>query len=414
MDRPLEQKEKRLAALKKSIKWILFLGILILGFVYLKNRFKPEVDPKKLFIATVEEGSIIQTLSASGTVVPAYEYTINAPVITEIKHIFLTNGAKVKPGSKILELDQEYTKLEYEKLKDELMLRKNNINKLKLLFDKELKDLDVQNQIKALRINETDALLKSQIRLKNIGGAAAEEVEKIKIQLDIMALEKKMLENDLQYKRTVNVVEKQNLELEYGIQAKKLQELQRKLTETTVTAEQEGVITWINENIGKTVQPGEPLVRIANLNQYRVEAVTSDRNMSYVKPGTLVRVRINQKDMNGTISHILPAIDNNTLKFHVTLEDPSSEILRPNQKTEVFIITDEKMNTLKLKTGPGINAAKTQYVYVVKNNFATKTKIEKGISNPDFVEIISPLKPGDQVIISDTEKFNHLTQFSIK
>ncbi|HMP31683.1 MAG TPA: HlyD family efflux transporter periplasmic adaptor subunit, partial [Saprospiraceae bacterium] len=301
MDRTLSNAEIKSTRLRGLIKVVLVILVVSIASWLLINRIKPQVAEKDLYTATVESGDIVQTLTASGTVMPSFEYTINAPVVTEIKKIYQTNGALVEKGSTILELDQEYTALEFEKLKDELSLRKNNIEKLKLQFEKELRDLDFQNQIKALQINETDAQIKSQIRLKNVGGAAAEDIEKVKLQLNIMEIEKKALENELSFKKKLNMVESENLQLEYGIQTKRLSELRRKLTETTVRAEQSGVITWINEDLGKTVQIGEPLVRIADLKRYRVEAVTSDRNMQWLKVGTVVRVRINNLDLNGII-----------------------------------------------------------------------------------------------------------------
>jgi HlyD family secretion protein len=414
MDKPLDSKEIRNKKIKQLATWSISIGLILIVCFYALKRLAPKAKSKEIFLATVEKGDMMQTLTASGTIIPAFEYTINAPVVTEIKSIILTNGALVEAGSKILELDQEYTTLEYEKLKDELLLKKNNIEKLKLQFDKELKDLDLQNQIKGLQINETDAQIKSQTRLKNVGGAAAEDIEKVKLQLDIMEIEKKVLENELTYKRKINVVEKDNLELEYGIQVKRLTELRRKLSETTVTADKSGVITWINENIGKTVQVGEPLVRIADLESYRVEAVTSERNIQWLKVGTPVRIRVNNIDLNGTISHTLPSIENNTVKFHIVLEKPDHEALRPNQRTDVHIITSEKNNTLRLKIGPGVTSGISQDFFVVKNGIATKVKVNKGMNNPDYVEILSGLQEGEQVIISNTEKYKNLSQFKIE
>lgn len=414
MDKLIDAKTKRQARLRKwGIRGsvLLLLGLLLLVLI---RYLAPKVDENSLYFGTVEEGDMVQTLTATGTVVPAFEYTINAPVVTEIKRIHHSNGALVEPGDVILELDQEYTALEYEKMQDELLLRENNLAKLRLQFDKELGDLELQNQIKGLQIHESDAQLQSQIRLEKVGGAAAEEIEAAKIQLQIMNLEKSMLEMDLAYKRKVNLVEKQSLELEYGIQQKRLAELRRKLNETTVTAEAHGVITWINEDIGKTVQVGEPLVRIANLQQYRVEAVTSDRNLSWLKTGTPVRVRINQQDLNGFISHTLPSIENNTVRFHVSLEEPAHEALRPNQRTEVFIVTGERLNTRRLRMGPAITAGSSQDLFVVRDDMAVKVRVEKGLNNPDYVEILDPLQPGDRVILSDTKKFEHLSQFKLQ
>lgn len=414
MDRQISQEEQKSARIKKISYWVIGFIITAIIFWAYQKLLTRSVDFKDIYTATIELGDMDQTLTASGTVIPAYERVINAPVVTEITKIHLTNGAEVVPGSKILELDQEFTRLEYDKLNDELSLRKNNIDKLKLLYDKELRELDLKNQIKGLEINEMDAQLKSQIRLKNVGGAAEEDIEKVKLKLSIMAIEKKMLENELTYRKSHNIVEKQNLGLEYEIQVKRLAELKRKLSETTVHSDTKGVITWINENIGKTVQIGEPLVRIADLQNYRVEAVTSDRNSEKLKPGAQVRVRINNQDLFGTITHTLPTVENNTIKFHIALEDAANKLLRPNLKTDVYIITDKKSQVKKLKIGPAINGAPTQDMFVVQNGTAKKVSVNKGIINSQYVEILDPLQVGDQIIISDTKNFDHLSQFEIK
>ena len=406
MDRPIEKSEIQKRKYFQYSKWILISTLVIVALILGIQKLGPKTAFKDITIATVERGDVLQTLTASGTVIPALEYTINSPVVTEIKKIYLSNGSTVEPGTKILELDQEYTALEYEKLNDELLLRKNNIDKLKLQFDKELKDIGYQFQIKGLQINETDAQIQSQIRLKNVGGAAAEDIEKAKLQLSIMEIEKNLLENDLNYRKKLNVIEKSNLELEYGIQTKRLSELRRKLIETTVKADKSGVITWINEDLGKTVLVGEPLVRIADLKRFRVEALTSERNMPWLKVGTPVKVRINQKDLNGTISHTLPTIENNTIKFHVSLEQPDHEILRPNQRVDVYIITAESLETTRLKNGPANTSGSKQDMFVVHNGIGQKVQVTKGLTNPDFVEILSGLEVGDQVIISDTKKMD--------
>ena len=44
---------------------------------------------------------------------------------------------------------------------------------------------------------------------------------------------------------------------------------------------------------------------------------------------------------------------------------------------------------------------------------AVKQNIKKGISNSDYVEIISNAKPGDKIIISETEDYKHLDEFTL-
>jgi len=224
-----------------------------------------------------------------------------------------------------------------------------------------------------------------------------------------------MLQNELDYRKSVNVNEKRGLELEYKIQEKRLAELKRKLRETNVKAPQSGVITFINEDLGRKVQEGETLVKIANLEKFRVEASSSDRNSSKIQLGMPVRVRINNQNLKGTISNILPAVENNTIKFNIALEDPSADVLRPNIRAEIFIITDSKKNILRVKNGPAFRGASSQYVYVVEGEMAVRRRVTKGLQSSDWVEVVSNLSEGENVIISDLKNHDadHLEEFKI-
>lgn len=413
MDRQISKKEQTKTRKKQLGRGIIIFLLICISLYALRNYLKKEVSQGELHIVKVERGDIQNTLLASGKVVAAFERQINAPVSTEIESVLLSNGATVKRGELILELDQEYTRLEYEKLFDALELKKNNISKLKLAFDKDLLDLQYRDEIKSLELEKQEAQLVDQRRLEQIGGSTAEEVERLSLQLKVGKIEKKILENELLYKRNVNVSEKRNLELEYQIQHKSLKELKRKLEETNVKAPISGVITWINEDLGKTVDKGEALVRIADLNKFRVEARCSDRYAEKINIGQEVQVKIGKRKLKGKVDRILPEVVNNTITFLVVLENSDDSGLRPNLQTEVFLVTDTKRDIIKVKKGAVFVGATRQDVFVVRDGIAYKTPIEKGLSNSKYIEIKSGLKPGDHVIISKIDEFDHLDQFKI-
>lgn len=413
MDREISKSEQSKGKLKSYLPAMLIVATLALAYYFLKDKVRKTGKSSDFHIVTVERGNIRSTLTAAGLVIAASERVINSPVSTEIKDVKLSSGAAVKKGDLILSLDQEFTALAYESLNDELSLRRNNIDKLKLQFDKDLRDLDYQDQIKALQLSELKAQLGDQERLLKIGGATEEEVEAAKLQLSISEIEKKVLENELQFKRQVNQTDKNNLQLEYDIQLKKLKQLKRKLNETQVRSTGDGVITWINEDIGKTVAEGEPLVRIANLNRFEVEATTADRNSKDLLVGLPVEVRINKVKMMGTISRILPEIVNNTIKFYIALDEDNHESLRPSLRTEVFVIKDEKENVVRAKRGNALTGPSSQYVYKVEGSTAIKTRITKGLVSSDYFEIIDGLSVGDKLIISETEEYEHMDEFEI-
>jgi len=414
MDREISQKDQSKNTFKKILPVVLIFGTIAVGYYFLKTTLQKTGKSADFHIVQVERGNIKQTLSAAGTVIAATERVINSPVSTEIESVLLSTGTDVKKGDLILKLDKEYTSLEYEKLQDELSLRRNNIDKLKLQFDKDLRDLDYQDQIKALQLSELRTQVADQKRLLDIGGATAEEVEGATLQLSIAEIEKKVIENELEYKRSVNTTDKKGLQLEIDIQVKRLRELKRKLGETQVTAPQAGVITWINEDIGKTVAEGEPLVKIANLNKFKIEATTSDRNSGQLQIGLPVEVRIGKDKIKGQISRILPEIINNTVKFYVSLEDEGNDKLRPNLRTEINIIAGESNDVLRAKRGTGLKGTSAQYLYKVVGNEAIKVSVRKGMTSSEYFEIKDGLNEGDKLIVSETKAYEHMDSFIIE
>ena len=415
MDKPISNTEIRKNKLAGAIKYLVGIGLIVGAFFVFRNLLKTEIKTNDFRVVRVERGSIENAISATGQILPSFEQQVNSPINTEIKKVLLMSGTAVKQGDVIMTLDKEYIRLEHESLKDQLELRNNNVTRLKFEFDKNIKDLDYENQIKELELASLAAKLEDVKHLKSIGGATRPEVEQAELNLQIAQLEKKKLENDLEFRKKVVGNDRRNLELEVMMQEKKLTELSRKLKETSVIAPRTGVITWVNENIGKKVTEGEALARIADLESYRVEASCSDRYSNRVKIGQPVKVRINRKDLAGTISSILPSVANNTIEFLVALEDTSHKDLRPNMRVEVFIISDKKEDVLRVANGAAFKGGVTQDLFVIQGDKAVKKKINVGLTNADFVEITQgDIKEGDLVILSDMESYDHLDIIELK
>ncbi len=409
MDTPISSLEKRKYNLRQWFKYLFILALIIAGIFLLRNLLKTEVKKEDFIFAYVERGDMENTISASGMVIPSFEQQINAPVSTEIKQIHLNSGTRVEPNDLILSLDDEYINLEFASLKDQLELKKNNITKLKLEYHKDLKELDYEDQIKGLRLSSLEASLTDMQRLKTIGSATQEEVEQAALNVQIEKLEKKKLENQLNFRKKVISSDERNLELEVLIQDKKLRELSRKLQETAVRAPRGGVITWVNENIGQKVNEGDPLVRIANLESFRIEATCSDRYSNLIKVGMPVKVRVNRTMIEGVINSILPAVENNTIAFVVLLNESNHQDLRPNMRVEVFIISDKKEDVVKVRNGSAFTGGVEQEVFVVEGSKAIKRKVKIGLTNTEFVELRGEnIQPGEQIIISDMQDFIHL------
>lgn len=414
MDREITIGNQNANKRKKWLRYLLVIGGIAVALYALRYFLQPTIKESSFVTATVKRGNIENTISASGLVVAAFEEQVNAPITTQIKEVYLPSGTEVKKGDRILELNQDYIKLQFQSIQDRLELRKNNITKLKLEYDKNLNDLDYDNQIKGLQIAGMKADLQDAQRLQKIGGATQEEVEKAELELQIAELEKKKLDNELAYRKSVIGSDRRNLELELMIEEKELRELRQKLNKTTVTAPRAGVVTWVNEDIGKQVNEGDPLARIADLGRFRIEASASDRYSDDIQVGLPVRVRAGKVNLAGTIASILPTVANNTIEFIIELNEANKEALKPNMRVEVFIISGKKEDVLLVKNGPGFRGGTEQYVFSIQGEQAFRRNVQLGLTNRDFVEITGgEIREGDLLIISDMKDYEHLAEVQL-
>ncbi|MEO0779758.1 MAG: efflux RND transporter periplasmic adaptor subunit [Bacteroidota bacterium] len=392
---------------------LLVIGILLAAYGF-AHFLQATAIRSELQIATVERGQLQERVSARGTVLPAFEQIVSSALGSEIRELLVTNGSAVKSGDVLMRLDDEGIRNEYEQAVDALELRKNRVFRLQLELDKTLYDLQLDQEIQALQLDQQRARLQDLTDLQQVGGATAEEIKTAQLEVNINSLQQQKLRNEIEFRKRSLQREKENLQLEVDIQAKQLWALKNQLDQCLIQAPRAGVVTWINDNIGQQVSEGDALLRVANLDHFRVEATCSDRFADDLRSGQSVIVRINGQDLNGQINTLQPTAENNSLRFGIQLEQSKHSSLRPNQTVEVFVVLREIAAALQLPNGPAFSGAQEQTIFVVNADRAQKRQVRVGLSNPDRIEILSGLAVGERVIVSNTEDYRFLDQFTIR
>lgn len=409
---PLDiRKKESTARILKIIGGIAFLVIVLVGF---RMILKPTLEIKNIRTATAELGSIEATISASGIVIPEFEQVITSPITARINQVAFYSGDNVKAGESIMQLDKETILTDLEKLKDEQSLKINKAQQMQLLLEKNLSDLKSQYEIKKLQIASLESLLKDENHLKKIGGSSEYNVRAAELNLEIAKKEALLLEKQIQNQNEANAVDLRGLSFEIGIQEKEINEIERKIELAQVKAQQNGVITWVNDDLGTRVSEGEILAKVADLNSFKVEGSISDVYAGKLRNGGDVVVRINKTDLRGRITNIHPAVENGIITFIVKLEGKDHELLRSNLRVEVFVVTSFANEIVRVKNGPFYNGTVDQKVFVVKDGKAIRRKVDIGASNFDFVELKNGIEPGEEVIISDMEDYEHQKEIQLE
>ena len=414
MDTPIEESVKRRSKRKRIVILLSVLFLIILLLLALRTYVKPSISKSDFTTTVAQKGDIENTLNAMGEVLPEFEEVLTSPINAAVREVHMTAGTRVKAGESILTLDKAAAQTEYDKLAFQIESKHNEIKKLKLDLSKSFYDISSNNKIKELKISNLRDAVSSAQRLYKAGGATREDVEAAELNLKVAVLEKQQLENEIDSKQQTMKIEIREAEIALAIHQSDQQGLKRKLDLADVSATRAGVVTWVNRNIGASIREGDPLARIANLSSYKVSGTIADAQADQIHLNMPAVIRINQSLLRGVVSDISPTVSNSIVSFEVKLEDKNSGLLRPNMKVDLYLVTEKRSNVVRVSNGAAFKGSGQAHVFVIRKGKALRREVKIGLSNFDFVEIQQGIAPGDQVINSSMEKYEHATEVSIK
>ncbi|MBD1362363.1 HlyD family efflux transporter periplasmic adaptor subunit [Mucilaginibacter sp. ZT4R22] len=400
---------------KKGIMIGIIAVLVLAGSIWLmRATLKSSIKRSEITTAVVEMGSVENTLNATGEVLPEFEEILTSPINASIKNVVMDAGNKVQAGQSILTLDKSASQTEFEKINFQMQSKRNEIAKLKLDLNKSFFDIQSNNDIKQLRISNLADAVENAKRLFKAGGGTREGIEQAELNLKVAQLEKKQLENEIKSKQQTMQIEIKEAEIALAIQQNDLSGLQRKLQLANIIATRSGVVTYVNKNIGATVHEGDALARIADLSSFKVNGSISDSYMDQLRNGMPVIVRINEVQMKGHVVNVYPSIQNSIVTFDVQLDERNNKQLRPNQKVDVYLITDVRSKTMRVANGAAFKGPADQDIFVLNGGKAERRSVHIGLTNFDFVEIKDGVKPGDVVITSDMSEFKNAKELTLK
>jgi len=371
------------------------------------------VDRADLRTAVAEMGPLEATITASGVVLPEFEQAITSPIPSRLDTVYLRSGDTVQAGQAILCLDRASIQLSYTRLLNELALLRNERERLDLESQQQRAELKTQYDVKEMQVRFVSSQLERERQLLKIGGSTREGLDRAELNAAITGKELEQLAERLRNQEATLTANRQALDLRIEIQENGIEETRRLMTLAEARADRDGIVTWVNENIGASIGPGEVIARVADLSGFRVEAKISDIHADKLVCGGLVRVRINNRDLPGHIASIAPTVQNGVMTFQVQLDDKADKALRPNLRADVFVVTASKPNVLRVKNGPFYDGLMEHKVFVVRGSKAVRREATAGASNFDYVELQGDIKAGDEVIISDMKSYLNMSEVSI-
>ena len=379
MDRAIPVSEQRRRKLRR-IAVAVAIAVAVLGAgAWLGTQMIPTLDRKALIISEVDRGTIDVSVSATGRIVPAFEEIIVSP---------------------ILRLDLQSAETDYSKALDEREIRRQQTAQLKANVETQLSDRRMQIEVKEMELSQLEAQLRNELYLDSLGSGTRDRVRQAETTLKTAQMQISQLRQQYQNEQRVRQADLRMQQLQNGIFEKGLDEKRRTLDDAKIRSPHRATLTYINSEVGSTIGAGQKIAVVSDLSHFKAECEISDSHSERVRVGGAVILRIGKERLTGIINTVTPLSQSGAITFTVVPDNMSHPRLRSGLRTEVFVITSIKDDVLRIRNGSFYSGPGDYTLFVLDGDMLHPRQVRLGECNYDYIEVISGLESGEQVIVS--------------
>jgi HlyD family secretion protein len=376
----------------------------------------PTVDRATLLVDTVKRGALIREVRGLGTLVP--EDTRWIPAVTDgrVDRILLRPGAHVTADSVILELSNPQVQQEAVTARLALQSAEAALANLRVQLQNDL--LAEEAQVAALQADYTQARLDAETN---------EELSKRKLVADLILKQSRAKAEALQTrveleKRRLaasrdSIPERLRVQQAAIDQARAAADLQdSRLASLKVRPGFTGVLQQVPVDVGQQVAPGQNLARVADPMRLKAELKIAETQARDVDVGQPAQIDTRNGIIAGVVSRKDPAAQNGTVTVDVTLTEDLPRGAVPDLSVDGTIQLEHLTNVLYVgRPAFGQDQSTIGMFRIVDDSGdAQRVQVKVGRSSVNAIEIVSGLKQGDQVVLSDMSAWDAVDRVRLR
>ncbi len=261
-------------------------------------------------------------------------------------------------------------------------------------------------QVKAIYVKEGDYVKKGQLLMKLDDAVARQQIEQVKVQLELAKSVYQRRKN-LWDQKIGTEVELLTAKSNVDNLERQIDLLKDQMDMANIYAEIPGVVERLNIKEGELFTPASSNIagiRIVNSSNLKVMVDVPENYLAKIKKGTPVVIEVPDinRTFNSNISLISQLINNNSRSFTAEAKIPSAQNVKSNQMAIMRIQDYAAANTIVIPLNTLQTDEQGKYVYVVADEkgkkIARKKPVQVGEMYGDQIEVRSGLSSGDQLI----------------
>jgi HlyD family secretion protein len=407
---------------RKRIRQAIYAGaacavvlLITLGLSRLKPA-APSVERASVWIDSVKRGPMVRQVRGIGTLVPEDIRWVPATTQGRVEKIILRPGTPVKPESVILELtnpqlEQELQDAELKVKSAEASLQNLRVQVQNDFLQQKATAADVSaayNKAK-MQAQMNEALAKSQLVSMLVLRQSQVDVEQLAVRDDIA---KQQLAGYEESMRARLAVQQSDLDQARAVMALK----RRQRDELKVRAGLDGVLQLVPVDVGQQVAPGTNLARVANPSRLKAEIKIAETQAKDILIGQRAEVDTRNGVVGGRVARIDPSVQNGTRTVDVTLTAPLPKGAVPDLSVDGTIELERLPDVLYVGRPAVAQEQSTATLFKVQDDGveAGRVQVKLGRSSVNTVEILSGLKVGDRVVLSDMSAWDAFDRIQLR
>jgi HlyD family secretion protein len=409
-------------AKKKRIKQAIYAGVGLLAVALVSvglSRLKPAaptVERAVVWPAKVERGPMVRQVRGLGTLTPEDIRWIPATTQGRVEKIILRPGTQVKSGDVILELSNPQLD---QQLQDA---------QLKLgAAEAGLANIKVQLQNDLLQQRATTANIEADFNKAKMQAQMNEALAKDQLVSDLVLKQSQVDASSLEVRNQISKDQlaskadsmRAQLAVQQSLvdQARALLSLtQQQQNELKVRAGLDGMLQLVPVEVGQQVAPGTNLARVANPSRLKAEIKIAETQAKDIQLGQKAEVDTRNGIVAGRVARIDPSVQNGTRTVDVTLTGDLPKGAVPDLSVDGTIEL-ERLNDVLFMGRPAFGQDQSVVgLFKISEDGvnAERVQVKLGRSSVNTIEVLSGLKVGDQVILSDMSAYDAYDRIRLK
>lgn len=344
----------------------------------------------QLTIGTVTQGPFEDYIAVRGAVAPFVTAYLTTEQGGTVKQVLVEDGAKVKAGQPLIILSNPALQLQ---------VAAQQLTFEQTRFQYQQSVLNIQHQIDKLKSD----LARDKILLDgNAIAPSTYKQEQQEYDYNVRLLAATIASRDIEQK-----VRSTQLS---GDTSGKTDLANAGVEALTVRAPMDGQLTALDAQVGQSKPVGSMLGQVNSIDRFKLTAQVDEFYLGHVTAGQATLFNINGRDWHAHVAKVYPQVTNGTFKADFYFDGAAPGGIHVGQAIDLKVELGGESRAVMLPNGPFYQDTGGNWVFVLTpdGRSAIRRTVRLGRRNPDFVEVVDGLKPGEKVIVSGYEAYQKM------